>query len=71
MDSEKPRKPQDNVFLGRDLNTGPPEYEGVVAESERKRVLGISKHGWEDNIKMELTWCENVGWIRIPPDAAI
>jgi len=29
-------------------------YRVVVGKTEGKRPLGRSKHGWEDNIKMDL-----------------
>jgi hypothetical protein len=29
-------------------------YRVLVGKPERKRPLGIPRHGWEDNIKMDL-----------------
>jgi hypothetical protein len=37
-----------------------------VGERQRKRVLGITRHGWEDNIKIdfkEILW--GVDWIDL------
>jgi hypothetical protein len=34
-------------------------YKVLVGKPERKRPLGRLKHGWEDNIKIDL---QAVGW---------
>ena len=34
----------------------------LVAKSERRRPFGRPRHGWEDNIKVDL---QDVGWVRL------
>jgi hypothetical protein len=45
-------------------------YRVLVGKPEGKRPLGRSRHGWEDNIKMDLQQLgcggmEGLGWFRI------
>jgi hypothetical protein len=43
-------------------------YRVLVGKPEGKRPLGRPRHGWENNIKMEVKvigW-ESVGWIYLP-----
>jgi len=37
-------------------------YKMLLGICERKRPLGISEHGWEDNIKMDL---REIEWIHV------
>jgi hypothetical protein len=45
-------------------------YKILVRNPEGKRPLGRPKHGWEDNIKIDLTemWWEGVDWIHMAQD---
>jgi hypothetical protein len=42
-------------------------YNILISKHERNRLLGISRHIWEDNIKMDfrLTWFECSCWIHL------
>jgi hypothetical protein len=42
-------------------------YSVLVGTSERKRPLGLSRHIWEDNIKMDLKGigCKFMDWIHL------
>jgi hypothetical protein len=45
-------------------------YKILVGKPERKRLLGSSRHRWEDNIRINLTeikW-EGVDWMRLAQD---
>jgi hypothetical protein len=45
-------------------------YGVFVRKPEKKRLLGRSKHRWEDNIKMDLQeveW-EGIDWIGLAQD---
>jgi hypothetical protein len=45
-------------------------YKILVGKPEGKKQHGRPKHGWEDNIKinlMEVGW-EGVDWIHLAPD---
>jgi hypothetical protein len=39
----------------------------LVGRSKRKRLLGIPRHRWEDNIRMDVReiWWGNVSWIHL------
>jgi hypothetical protein len=41
--------------MGENMNA----YKVLVGKPERKRPLGRPRHGWEDNIKMDL---REIGW---------
>ena len=49
---------------------GRDEYRVVVGKPEGRRLLGRSKRGWEDNIKMDLqeVGCGSMDWIELAPD---
>jgi hypothetical protein len=42
----------------------------LVGRSERKRSLGKPRHGWEDNIKIDLRvmFIDGANWIRLAQD---
>ena len=42
-------------------------YGALVGTSEGKRPLGLSRHIWEDNIKMDLKviGCKFMDWIHL------
>jgi len=42
-------------------------YSVLVGTSEGKRSLGLSRHVWEDNIKMDLKGmgCKFMDWIHL------
>jgi hypothetical protein len=39
-------------------------------EASRKETIQVTKHRWEDNIKMDLREieCESADWIHLPQD---
>jgi hypothetical protein len=45
-------------------------YRVLVWKPEGKRQLGRPRHGWEDNIKMDLqeVGCGGMGWIELAQD---
>jgi len=45
-------------------------YRVLVEKPEGKRPLGIPRHRWEDNIKMDLqeVGCEGMDWIELVQD---
>jgi hypothetical protein len=45
-------------------------YRVLVGRPERKRPLGIPRHRWEDNIKMDLReiGINGANWIRLAQD---
>ena len=46
------------------------DYEVLVGKPERKRPLGRSRRGWDDNIKMDLqeVGCGYMDWIDLVQD---
>jgi hypothetical protein len=40
-------------------------YKMLVGKPEEKRLLGISKHRWEDNIRMD---CREICWVHLAQD---
>ena len=49
---------------------GERRVQGLVGKPEGKRPLGRSRHGWEDNIKMDLQemGCGDVDWTELAQD---
>jgi hypothetical protein len=45
-------------------------YGILVGRFEGKRPLGRSRHGWEDNIKLDLKeiWIDGANWIQLAQD---
>jgi hypothetical protein len=45
-------------------------YRFMMGNPDGKRLLGISRHRWEENIKMDLqeVGCEGVDWIELAHD---
>jgi len=46
-------------------------YRVLVEKPEGKRPLGITKHNWEDSIKMDLqeVGCGGIDWISLAQDS--
>jgi hypothetical protein len=48
-------------------------HQMLVGKTERRTALGISRHRWEDNIKMYLReiGLEGVDWIHLAQDRVL
>jgi len=46
------------------------EYRVLVGKHEGKRPLGRPRHGWEDNVKMDIqeVGCGGKDWIELAQD---
>jgi hypothetical protein len=66
IESRRVRWTEHVARIREDINA----YQTMVGEHEGKTPLGIYRHTWEDNIKMDLRemgW-KNVDWIHLPQD---